>query len=100
MYKIYFSLAGADEIITFANDSFEANFYEKSIEQSSFLNELLCRNDKYDVVFFTTNVRYGTDFCKKFLTHGGCIVHATERYLPSDDYGPFRRYFYGVSIKL
>lgn len=43
-------LLGADEIITFSNDSFEANFYEKSIEQSSFLNELLCRDDKYDVV--------------------------------------------------
>lgn len=46
---ILFGVLGADEIITFSNDSYEANFYEKSVEQSFFMTELLSRNDKYDV---------------------------------------------------
>jgi hypothetical protein len=93
-----FVSTGADEIITFANDSFEANFYEKSIEQSSFLNELLSRNDKYDCVFFTTIVSYSTDFILKFLAPNGTLIHATEKFLPSDYYGSFRKLFYGVSF--
>ncbi|CRL05020.1 CLUMA_CG018188, isoform A [Clunio marinus] len=82
---------GADEIITFSNDSFEANFYEKNIEQSSFLNELLSRNDKYDVVFFTTHLNYNTDFITKFLSPNGIVIHATEKYLPSDNYNLIMR---------
>lgn len=89
-------ISGADEIITFSNDSFETNFYEKSIEQSSFLNELLSRTDRYDVVFFTTHLNYNTDFIKKFLSKTGLVIHATEKYLPSDDYGVFMRILFKV----
>lgn len=92
------SCLGADEIITFSNDSFETNFYEKSIEQSSFLNEMLSRQDRYDVVFFTTHLNYNTDFIKKFLSETGVIVHATEKDLPSDEYGLFMTTFFKVSI--
>lgn len=91
------NIPGADEIITFSNDSFESNFYEKSIEQSSFLNELLSRNDKYDVVFITTHLNYNTDFILKFLSKSGTLVHATEKDLPSDDYGVFMRMLFRVS---
>lgn len=90
--------AGADEIITFSNDSFEANFYEKSIEQSSFLNELLSRHDKYDVVFITTHLNYNTDFIKKFLSQTGVVIQATEKDLPSDDYGAFLRMMFRVRM--
>lgn len=88
--------SGADEIITFSNDSFETNFYEKSIEQSSFLNELLSRNDKYDIVFITTHLNYNTDFIKKFLSKTGVLIDATEKYLPSDEYGAFMRMMFRV----
>lgn len=90
------NVPGADEIITFSNDSFEANFYEKSIEQSSFLNELLSRQDKYDVVFFTTHLSYNTDFIKKFISPAGIVINATENDLPSDDYGSFMRLMFKV----
>lgn len=89
---------GCDEIITFSNDTFEANFYEKSIEQSSFLNELLSRQDKYDVVFFTTHLSYNTDFIKKFLSPSGIVVNATESDLPSDDFGGFRKLLFRVRL--
>lgn len=95
-FFIIFAL-GADEIITFSNDSFETNFYEKSIEQSTFLNELLSRQDRYDVVFFTTRLSYSTKFIERFLTPSGVIVHATERTLESDNYGLFMRVFFKVS---
>lgn len=91
-------ILGADEIITFSNDSFETNFYEKSIEQSSFLNELLSRTDRYDVVFFTTHLNYNTDFVKKFLSKTGLVIHATEKYLQSDDYGVLMRTLFRVKI--
>lgn len=97
LLKCIFNLLGADEIITFSNDSFESNFYEKSIEQSSFLNELLSRNDKYDVVFITTHLNYNTNFIKKFLSQSGVVIHATEKDLPSDDYGAFSRMMFRVS---
>lgn len=90
------NLPGADEIITFSNDSFEANFYEKSIEQSSFLNELLSRQDRYDVVFFTTHLSYNTDFIKKFISPTGIVINATENDLPSDDYGSLMRLMFKV----
>lgn len=88
---------GADEIITFSNDSFESNFYEKSIEQSTFLNELLSRQDRYDVVFFTTRLNYSTNFITRFLAHGGFVVHATENDLESDNYGIFMRMLFKVT---
>lgn len=94
----FFTFLGADEIITFSNDSFETNFYEKSIEQSSFMNELLSRTDRYDVVFFTTHLNYNTDFIKKFLTKTGVVIQATEKDLPSDDYGAFMRMLFSVRI--
>ena len=93
-------LSGADEIITFSNDSFETNFYEKSIEQSSFLNELLSRNDRYDVVFITTHLNYNTEFIKKFVTPAGVLIHATEKDLPSDDYGAFKKMLFTVMSSL
>lgn len=97
MFLIILSfVSGADEIITFSNDSFEANFYEKSIEQSSFLNELLSRQDRYDVVFFTTHLNYNTDFIKKFLSPRGIVIQATERDLSSDEYGALTRMMFRV----
>jgi hypothetical protein len=88
---------GADEIITFSNDSFETNFYEKSIEQSTFLNELLSRSDRYDVVFFTTRLNYSTKFIERFLAPNGIVVHATEKDLASDNYGSFMKLMYKVN---
>lgn len=90
--------SGADEIITFSNDSFETNFYEKSIEQSSFLNELLSRTDRYDAVFITTHLNYNTDFIKKFLSQNGIVIFATEKDLPSDEYGALMRSLFKVKI--
>jgi hypothetical protein len=98
--KLFFlSSTGADEIITFSNDSFEKNFYEKSIEQSSFLNELLSRNDKYDCVFFTTRLNYNTNFIYRFLSPQGVVVHAIESDMSSDEYGIFMRAIFRVRKK-
>ncbi|CAG9797952.1 unnamed protein product [Chironomus riparius] len=91
---------GADEIITFSNDSFETNFYEKSIEQSTFMNELLSRQVKYDVVFITTRLNYSTKFIERFLTPHGTIVHAVESIMPSDEYGIFMRMMFKIYVTL
>jgi hypothetical protein len=57
---------------------------------------MLSRQDKYDVVFFTTHLNYNTDFIKKFLSPSGIVIYATEKYLPSDEYGALMRALFGV----
>lgn len=64
------------------------------------MNELLSRNDRYDVVFITTHLNYNTDFIKKFVTPGGVLIHATEKDLPSDDYGGFKKMLFTVTSSL
>lgn len=60
------------------------------------MNELLSRQDKYDVVFITTRLNYSTKFIERFLTPHGTIVHAVESIMPSDEYGIFMRMMFKV----
>lgn len=47
-------------------------------------------------MFITTHLNYNTDFIKKFLSQNGVVIHATEKDLPSDDYGAFMRLMFKV----
>lgn len=90
-------VSGADDIISFSNDNFTQNFFDKSIAQSNFINELTSR-ESYDVIFITTKVQYNTEFLLKFLKTNGKLINTVERDINSDEYGAFMRLFYSVSI--
>ncbi|XP_063708074.1 reticulon-4-interacting protein 1, mitochondrial-like [Culicoides brevitarsis] len=90
---------GADDVITFQNDSFTPSFFEVNIAQSNFINELTSR-ESYDVIFITTRLRYSTDFFWKFVKPSGTVVNTVEPDIDSDQYGAFMRLFYSMYIKL
>lgn len=87
--------AGADDIISFSNDNFTQNFFDKSIAQSNLINELTSR-ESYDAIFITTKVQYNIDFLHKFLKTNGKLVDSVEPELPSDEYGVFKKLCFSV----
>lgn len=89
---------GADDVITFHNDSFTHSYFEVNIAQSNFINELTSR-ESYDVIFITTKLRYNTDFFWKFVKSSGTVVDTVEPDIDSDQYGAFLRLFYSVSVR-
>lgn len=74
------------------------NFIERNIEQSTFLNELVARGERFDVVFFTTRSAYDKKFIKKFLNEGAVVIDTSEKPLRSDHYGSVMKLFYYVSL--
>uniref|UniRef100_A0A182IPZ2 Uncharacterized protein n=1 Tax=Anopheles atroparvus TaxID=41427 RepID=A0A182IPZ2_ANOAO len=89
---------GAADIMTFANEHFRSNFIDVNVDKSNFINELTSR-EKFHFIFLTTRLGYDYNFLKKFLTKDGVIVDAVEPELSTDEYGLFRRFFFGTYVK-